>query len=223
MNNATFIRATRTSKGSASIWLTPITNAMNRFQINTPIRQAAFLAQVGYESGGFPLPPIAESFNYSVARLPRVFRELSPEQCLALGRQPGETSVPQARQQQLANLVYENRYGNGPASSGNGWTYRGSGLIQITFRDNFNAAGQALGIDLDTYPDLVRNDPGTAALVAAWYWQSHGCNELADTGDFDRITEKINPAMEGEPGRNDAFAVASKALGVASSSSHFTA
>lgn len=218
MDLDTFMSATRASPARADVWLKPVSNAMSRFAIDTPRRQAAFLAQLAYESGAFPLPPIAESFNYSTARLPMIFRALTPEMCNALGRQPGETCVPQARQQQLASLVYQNRYGNGPASSGDGWNYRGSGLIQITFRQNFIEAGQALGLDLVGSPDLVRNDPLTAALVAAWYWQSHGCNELADAGDFDGITAKINPAMEGEQGRNDAFALACGALGVTSSS-----
>lgn len=217
MDQTTFMAATGASQASADFWLAPVMSAMERFQINTPARQAAFLAQLAYESGTFPLPPIAERFNYSADRLDAVFSVLTPAQCSALGRQPGETCVPPARQQQLANIVYQNRHGNGPAASGDGWTYRGSGLIQLTFKANFASAGEAIGVDLVANPELVRNDADTAALVAAWYWQSHGCNELADEGDFRAITGRINPAHEGEQGRNSAFELASNALGVQSS------
>jgi putative chitinase len=217
MDQTTFMAATGASPASAAFWIAPIASAMDRFQINTPARQAAFLAQVGYESGGFPLPPVSEKFNYAAARLAVVFTHLNAAQCGALGRQPDETCVPPARQQQIANLVYENKGGNGPAASGDGWRYRGSGLIQLTFKSNFAAAGNGIGADLVSNPDLVRNDANTAALAAAWYWQSHGCNELADRGLFHEITAKINPAMAGEQGRDNAFALASNALGAPSS------
>lgn len=214
MDQSTFMAATGASAASANFWLTPIMNAMERFEINTPARQAAFLAQVAYESGRFPLPPVAESFNYAADRLHAVFSSLTPAQCASLGRQPGEASVPPARQQQLANLLYQNRFGNGSAASGDGWQYRGSGLIQLTFKANFDSAGKAIGMDLVTNADLVRNDANVAALVAAWFWKSHGCNELADAGNFQQITKVINPAKAGAEGRDDAFELASNALGV---------
>jgi putative chitinase len=219
MDQTTFMAATGATAANANFWIAPITSAMERFQINTPGRQAAFLAQVAYESGGFPPPPVGEKFNYAAARLGAVFSTLTPSQCSQLGRQPNETCVPPDRQQQIANLVYQNKCGNGPASSGDGWRYRGSGLIQLTFKSNFDAAGKAIGVDLVSNPDQVRNDAPTAALAAAWYWQSHGCNELADRGAFHQITAKINPAMEGEQGRDNAFELASNALGVVSSGS----
>ncbi|SAL28153.1 glycoside hydrolase family 19 protein [Caballeronia humi] len=213
MDQTTFMAATGAQQASAAFWLGPLSAAMDRFQINTPARQAAFLAQLAYESGGFPLPPVAERFNYAAARLDAVFSSLTQQQCNALGRQPGETCVPPDRQEKIANLVYQNKCGNGPAACGDGWRYRGSGLIQLTFKSNFDAAGRAIGKDLVSNPDSVRNDASTAALVAAWFWQSHGCNELADTGAFHQITAKINPAHEGEQGRDNAFELASNALG----------
>ncbi|SAL07221.1 glycoside hydrolase family protein [Caballeronia arationis] len=212
MDQEMFMAATGASTASANFWLTPITNAMQRFKINTPAREAAFLAQIAVESGKFPLPPVHENFNYGVAGLHATFSSLTPDQCSALGRQPGETSVPPARQQQLANLVYQNKYGNGPAASGDGWKYRGSGLIQLTGKANFASAGKAIGMDLVSNPDLVRNDANVAALVAGWYWKSHGCNELADAGHFDLITKAINPAMAGAAGYDSAFILASNAL-----------
>jgi putative chitinase len=212
MDPITFMAATGSTQASAAFWLSAVQAAMNRFQINTPARCAAFLAQVAFESGRFPLPPVSESFNYSAEGLQATFRTLTPAQCASLGRQPGETSVPVARQQQIANLVYGSRYGNGPAATGDGWKYRGSGLIQLTFKNNFAQAGQAIGVDIVNNPDLVRNDAATAALVSAWYWQTHGCNALADANNFAGITTQINPAHAGESGREEAFQLASNAL-----------
>lgn len=214
MDQITFMAATGSTQASAALWLGAIQAAMDRFQINTPARQAAFLAQVAYESGRFPPPPVAENFNYSVEGLQSTFRSLTSAQCASLGRQPGEARVPPERQQQIANLVYGGRYGNGPAASGDGWKYRGSGLIQLTFMQNFSRAGQAIGVDLVSNPDLVRNDAATAALVSGWYWQSHGCNELADANNFNGITSQINPAHAGDSGRQDAFQLARNALNV---------
>ncbi|MGO4416045.1 glycoside hydrolase family 19 protein [Cupriavidus sp. KB_39] len=212
MDLVTFVRATGVKEPSASIWLAPMNGAMTRFSIDTLARQAAFLAQTSYESRCFPVPPVEESFNYSISRLGEVFRHLTPQQCESMGRRPGESAVPLARQILLASTVYGNRQGNGPASTQDGWKYRGSGLIQLTFRDNFKAAGDALGMDLVSNPDFVREDPTVAALVAGWYWSQHGCNELADHGDFFSITAKINPGMEGEVDRARAFAMATHAM-----------
>lgn len=214
MDPITFMAATGSTQASAALWLNAVQAAMDRFQINTPVRQAAFLAQVAFESGRFPPPPVSENFNYSVAGLQSTFRSLTSAQCASLGRQPGEARVPPQRQQQIANLVYGGRFGNGPASTGDGWKYRGSGLIQLTFKDNFARAGQAIGVDIVSNPDLVRNDPATAALVSAWYWQSHGCNELADANSFNAITSQINPAHAGDTDRQAAFQLASNALHV---------
>ncbi|EEA01120.1 glycoside hydrolase family 19 [Burkholderia sp. H160] len=212
MDKITFMAATSSSEAGADLWLDAVQAAMERFQINTPTRQAAFLAQVAYESGRFPPLPVSENFNYSVEGLQGTFRALTPEQCGSLGRQEGETHVPPERQQQIANLVYGGRYGNGPTATDDGWNYRGSGLIQLTFKENFARAGEAIGVDLVGNPDLVRNDAATAALVSAWYWQSHGCNELADANNFSAITAQINPAHAGETGRQEAFQLASNAL-----------
>jgi len=212
MDPITFMAATGSTQASAALWLNAVQAAMDRFQINTPVRQAAFLAQVAFESGRFPPPPVSENFNYSVAGLQSTFRSLTSSQCASLGRQPGETRVPPQRQQQIANLVYGGRFGNGPASTGDGWKYRGSGLIQLTFKDNFARAGQAIGVDIVSNPDLVRNDPATAALVSAWYWQSHGCNELADANHFNAITATINPPHTSETARQAACQLASNAL-----------
>ncbi|BFI57330.1 hypothetical protein KD4_12750 [Yersinia pseudotuberculosis] len=107
---------------------------MKEFGIDTPRRQAAFIAQIGHESGDFKA--LVESFNYSVVGLKTTFSSrLTAGQCEMLGRQPGETVVPIERQKAIANLVYSKRYGNN--APGDGWKFRGRGLKQITFLDNY--------------------------------------------------------------------------------------
>ncbi|WP_341312359.1 glycoside hydrolase family 19 protein [Paraburkholderia sp. IMGN_8] len=91
--------------------------------------------------------------------------------------------MPPARQQQIANVAYGGRYGNG-----DGWRFKGRGLKQITFRDNYLACGRALGVDLIANPDLLATDDALAARSAAWFWASHGCNEAGRSG------EAIGPA-----------------------------
>ncbi|WP_233873978.1 glycoside hydrolase family 19 protein [Paraburkholderia adhaesiva] len=133
-----------------------------------------------------------------------------------LGRHPNETTVPLARQQQIANLAYASRYGNGDAASGDGWRFRGRGLKQITFRDNYRDCARALGVDLVSHPDELATDDHLAARSAAWFWASHGCNEAADRGDFAATTRIINgPAMDGQVRRETYWAAARTAFALA--------
>ena len=184
----------------------------DRFAINTPARVAAFLPQIGHESIG--LSTMSESFNYSIAALPVTFRKITPALAAVLGRQPGETMVPLARQQKIANIAYSSQYGNGDSSTGDGWAYRGSGFMQLTFHDNFAAAGEELNLDLVGQPDLVRTDVMVAALVSGWFWSTNGLNTLADAGSFDSITKRINKAMAGKAQRDALYAAARRALAI---------
>lgn len=184
----------------AQQWLAPINAAMQRFDINTPKRQAAFLAQIGEES--VLLSHASENLNYSADGLLNYFHKYFSE---------AEAHEFQHRPIAIANRVYANRYGNGNEASGDGWKYRGRGLVQITFRDNYKACGAALGLPLESNPDLLMQ-PDDAALSAAWYWNSHGCNELADVGDTVGITKKINGGLNGLDQRIALFNQASKAL-----------
>jgi putative chitinase len=187
--------------------------ACTRYGITSPQRLAAFLAQIAHESGS--LSTIAESFDYSVPALAATFpRVMTTALASSYGRRANERFVPIERQTQIANLVYANRYGNGDPASGDGWRYRGSGLLQITFRANFVQAGKALGIDLENRPDLLRTDASVATLAAAFFWNSRGLNALADASDFDTITRRINPAMAGSPDRRKRWSIAKAALGI---------
>ncbi len=184
----------------------------DRFAINSPARVAAFLPQIGHEPNG--LSAMAESFNYSIAALPQTFRKITPALAATLGRQPGEKAVPLERQQRIANIAYASQYGNGDSSSGDGWAYRGSGFIQLTFRGNFDACGDDMPLDLAGDPDRVRSDPSLAALVSGWFWSTNGCNTLADVGSFDAITRRINKAMAGKTHRDALYAAARRALSI---------
>jgi putative chitinase len=122
--------------------------------------------------------------------------------------------VPRERQQRIANIAYASQYSNGESASGDGWAYRGSGLLQLTFRANSDACGIDLSLDLAGEPDRVRTDPALAALVSAWYWSTRGLNVLADAGNFLGITKRINPAMLGASHRNALYDAAKSAVGI---------
>lgn len=137
--------------------------AMDEFDINTDNRRAAFLAQIGHESGG--LHWLVEIWG------------------------------PTAAQRR-----YELRQDLGNTEPGDGYRFRGRGLIQITGRSNYDKAGKALGVDLIANPELLGQSP-LADRSAAWFWKAHGCNEMADIKAFERITRRINGGLNGYPER----------------------
>jgi putative chitinase len=175
----------------------PLKAAMALFDISTDERQAAFLAQCMIESQGFTR--LEENLYYTTpARLNSIFSAITTD---------AEAALYVRNPQRLANKVYANRNGNGDEASGDGWAYRGRGLFQLTGRANYQKASEGVGMGAVYLhkPSLVA-DPSDAALTAAWYWQSHGCNQLIDAGDFDRTTRMINgPAMLHKHERAAAF------------------
>lgn len=195
-------------------WLEPIAAAMDEFQIDGPARQAAFLAQIVHESDG--LTRVVENLNYSAPRLVAVWPHhfyLPPDD--AKGRY--EASQYAHRPEPLANLIYAQRLGNGPVESGDGWRFRGRGLVQLTGRRLYTEAGEALGLDLVNQPDLLQS-PEPAARAAGWYWQHIGGNALADEGSqdaFERLTVAINGDLIGEDHRFALWKRAGSLLSVA--------
>lgn len=164
---------------------------LRRFSLTTPTRQSAFFAQTAHESAGFTR--LTENLNYSATGLATTWP----------GRFRGADGQPNAlaralhrRPEAIANVVYANRMGNGPEASGDGWRYRGRGLLQITGRAQYQRCGAALGLPLVEQPDLLAQ-PEPAVLSAAWFWQVNGLNELADAGDFEAITRRINGGLNG--------------------------
>ncbi|WMT12538.1 glycoside hydrolase family 19 protein [Serratia fonticola] len=198
-----FQRAAGISAKLAARWFKPITDAMAEFGIVTPTQQAMFIAQTGHESNG--LTRLAESFNYTPEALVSTFgSRISKDQAALLGR----TADHPARQEAIANLVYQGRYGN--KLPGDGWKFRGHGLIQVTFLDNHKACGKALGLDLVANPDLLLIDTN-AARSAGWYWQSRNINQVA--GDIREATRRINPALHALDQRRERYERAIAVIG----------
>jgi putative chitinase len=193
----------------AAHWLEPLNAAMFRFSINTPQRVAAFIGQCAHESANFTA--LSENLNYSAERMaaiwPLRFAVQEPDP-----KRPGKTkpkkdaagkNIPTAlaltlhrKPEMIASSVYANRMGNGPEASGDGWKYRGRGLIQLTGKDNYRLASDSLRVDLVANPDAV-TQPDMAALTAAWYWNKRGLNALADRGHNKTISRRINGGTHG--------------------------
>ncbi|QCR36487.1 glycoside hydrolase family 19 protein [Nissabacter sp. SGAir0207] len=210
MTREQFKQAAGLTDALADRWYEPFMQTCHEFMIDTLTRQACFLAQIGTESGGFT--QLIESFNYSVKGLVIFGPRLTAEQRATLGRKPGEPSLPQERQRAIANLVYGGRLGN--SHPDDGWTYRGRGLKQITFKANYQACGKALGLDLLANPDLLLLE-SNAARSAGWFWQEHHLSKFADRGDFTGMTKAINGGLNGLEDRLARLQVARKALGLA--------
>ena len=175
-------------------WTQALNPALERYQINTRARLSCFLAQTGHESGQFNR--LVESLNYKTAgRLMKVWPRRFPTAASAIPY-VGNAS-------KLANFVYANRLGNGDKASGDGFRFRGRGIIQITGRSNYAAVGKELKLPLVEEPDrLLTKD--VSALAAAWFWHSRGLNALADDNtddndleDFTEITRRINGGTVG--------------------------
>lgn len=170
-----------------------IPDTASKFNINTPLRLAHFLAQCGHESGGFKVT--SENLNYSAKGLMGIFKKYFPTAQLAESyqRQP----------QKIANKVYANRMDNGSEASGDGFKFRGRGYIQLTGRANYTAFGKAINEDIANNPDLVSGK--YALLSAAWFWSKNGLNTLADNGASDQvvtsITKRVNGGTIGLPDR----------------------
>ncbi|ENQ1002117.1 glycoside hydrolase family 19 protein [Pseudomonas aeruginosa] len=179
----------------AGFFVPALNVAMERFGIIAPVRGAAFLAQVGHESG--QLTRLVENLNYSAQGLAATW----PSRYRGADGKPNALALNLARHPQaIANNTYASRNGNGDEASGDGWRYRGRGLLQITGRANYRTAGAGLGQPLEQEPELLEQ-PEFAALSAAWWWSTHGLNELADRGEFAAITRRINGGLNGQSER----------------------
>jgi putative chitinase len=195
----------------AARWLAPLNQAMAEWAIDTPHRQAAFLAQTLHESGQFR--HVSENLHYSADRLRHIWpaRFRSDEEAQACAGNP----------ERLANKVYANRLGNGDEASSDGWNYRGRGLIQLTGRDNYDRCASALTLDLLAQPDLLQ-EPEGAARSAAWFWANNKLNELADpkpdsdaAEGFTQITKRINGGTVGLEARVEQWEKVKAVLGIA--------
>lgn len=210
---------------TAEAWLEPINQTAARFSLAAnPSRLAMFLAQTGHESHGFAR--LIENMNYSADGLANTWpsryaekdargsyvtvtvsgrtRKKPNAKALALHRKP----------QDIANASYCGRMGNGPLASGDGWSFRGRGLIQLTGRELYIACGRGIGLDLTFQPHMLER-PQWAALSAGWYWSQRGLNAAADAGDVERATKIINGGLIGLKDRKARFERALKVLNAA--------
>lgn len=166
-------------------WLDPLAKACARYAIDDGKRVAMFVAQCAHESSGFTR--LRESLKYSASRLLVVFAKyFDPDEAV-------EFAYDEVR---IAERVYGGRMGNGPEGVGDGFNYRGRGLIQLTGKDNYRRCGEAIGIDLVSGPGALEIE-AWAALSAAWFWSVNGCNAFADADDIRGCTRRINGGING--------------------------
>ncbi|MHB8071520.1 MAG: glycoside hydrolase family 19 protein [Candidatus Cryosericum sp.] len=185
--------------------------AMDWAEVNTPARQAAFVAQWAQETHGFN--HLVENLNYSAHGLLKNFRtHFTPEEAEDYARQP----------ERIANRAYADRLGNGSEESGDGWRYRGGGYPQLTGKGHYLDAGRDLNLDLVNNPEMARGHQ-VGAYLAAWFWVTGGnnlanpkspsCNEMADAGDFLALTHRINGGENGLAEREEYWERAKEVLG----------
>jgi putative chitinase len=200
-------------------WLQPIIETCVEFEINTPQRVAAFLAQTSHESGGYTM--LTENLNYRAATLaacwPNRFAEMGPNK--KPKRDAKGALIPTkvahsiaGKPELIANMVYSSRMGNGPPQSGEGWKYRGRGAKQLTGKDNYKRCGDALGVDLVANPDLLL-EPLYAARSAGWFWKTNNLSPFADSGDIKGMTKKINGGYIGLEARQALYNKIMAAMG----------
>ena len=156
-----------------------------KFEINTPLRLAHFLAQCGHESGGFKV--VKENLNYGAKGLRSIFGKYFPTDALALAYE--------RKPEKIANKVYANRMLNGDEASGDGYKFCGRGYIQLTGKENYTNFGKAIGIDLTATPDLVATQ--YPLLSAAWFFHKNGLHKLADGGATDAVVTSVTKRVNG--------------------------
>jgi len=162
-------------------WYEALSNVLPEYEINTPQRVAAFIAQCTHESGGFKR--LKENLNYKWESLRKVFPKYFPTDELA--------QEYAHKPEQIANRVYGGRMGNGDESSGDGFRYCGRGLIQLTGRNNYTKFAESIGMSVEEVPALLETFEG-AVKSACWFWNTNNLNQFADSGDILTMTKRIN-------------------------------
>jgi putative chitinase len=165
-------------------WCEALNKILPDYEIDTPERVAAFLAQCAHESGGFTA--LHENLNYRAVTLRKVFPKYFPDDAIA------EQYAGQPNKQELiANRVYANRMGNGDEASGDGFRYCGRGLIQLTGKQNYTKFAESIDTPVDQIPEFLQTFEG-AIQSACWFWETNNLNQYADSGDILTMTKRIN-------------------------------
>jgi putative chitinase len=169
-------------------WLVALNNNLLNFDINSPLRIAAFISQTAHESNSYNT--LKENLNYKADQLIRVWpKRFNTANVEEYAHNP----------EKIANFTYANRNGNGDVASGDGWKFKGRGPIQVTGRENYSQCSQAVYGDdrLLHTPELLETDKDAAVKSACWFWNSKNLNSLADEGDIKKITLRINGGYVG--------------------------
>jgi putative chitinase len=186
-------------------WFNALDQLLPDYQIDTPRRVAAFVAQCSHESGEFRI--IRENLNYRWQSLRKLFPRYFPTDELA----QQYASRPN-KQEAIANRIYANRMGNGPEDSGDGYLYRGRGLIQLTGKENYSWFAASLGISVQEATEYLETFEG-AAQSACWFWETNNLNQWADRDDILTLTKRINGGTIGLEDRIKHYEHAKEVLG----------
>jgi len=162
-------------------WYEALSSVLPEYEIDSPQRVSAFIAQCTHESGGFKR--LKENLNYKWESLRKVFPKYFPTDELA--------QEYAHKPEQIANRVYGGRMGNGDESSGDGFRYCGRGLIQLTGRNNYTKFAESIGMAVEEVPALLETFEG-AVKSACWFWKTNNLNQYADAGDILTMTKRIN-------------------------------
>ncbi len=204
---AQLIACTGAQPVTAGPWLAPINEVMAKYRVNSPTRMAAFLAELGHESGN--LECARENLNYTPEALMKTFNQKIVRFSAVSATTYGRTADHPADQRAIANIAYGGRMGNGLRDTGEGWKFRGGGPMQLTGHAAYQKCGLAIGVDLVSNPELIER-PDIGAASAGWYWDvgnptGRSLNTLADGGDIDAITHAINTGNLGATERRIAY------------------
>ncbi len=183
-------------------WHNALSLCLPDYDINTPRRVAAFIAQCAHESGGFKF--LKENLNYRAASLMKVWPRYFPTQDIA--------NQYANKQEMIANRAYGGRMGNGPEESGDGWKFCGRGLIQLTGRNNYQAFADSIETPIDEIPAYLQTFEG-AVQSACWFWETNKLNQWADSGDILTLTKRINGGTLGLADRQKHYEHALHVLG----------
>lgn len=186
-------------------WHSSLVQLLPEYEINTAQRIAAFIAQCSHESAGFTA--LQENLNYRPQTLRKLFSKYFPTDALA-----NQYCALPNKQEAIANRIYANRMGNGDESSGDGWKYRGRGLIQLTGKDNYTFFAGSLEISVEEAAEYMATFEG-AVQSACWFWENNNINLFADTGDILNMTKRINGGTIGLEDRIKHYAHALHVLG----------
>lgn len=184
-------------------WSSAMSLLFPKYEINTPARIAGFVAQCGHESQNFKT--LEENLNYSAEGLNRTF----PKYFVKAGR---DAQAYHRQPEKIANVVYANRMGNGDTASGEGWKFRGRGVIQLTGKDNYSRFAKYVGKSIDETIEYLKTKQG-ALESACWFWKTNGLNEIADSGDIVAMTKRINGGTIGLEDRQKHYTHALAVLG----------